>query len=295
MQWSPSLSLVILRGRDGALSLPAGHRRKVLFLAATVLLLVLSAPGTISAGSATWSGSPGSGNWNVAGNWVPTTVPNSSADTATFGTSNTTGVFLSADTEVNRIHFNPGASGYTLSTGFVLTISGAGIANNSGTTQNFVLGAAPASSMDFGGTIQLMGSATVGGATVFTLSGGTSNLGLGGAIGFLGSSSAGSGTFVSNGGAVANALGSAVAFAENSTAGNGTFTTHASAASGASSGFVGFSSNASAGNATFTNNAATVSNVEGGTTILSDNSTASNATFINNGSVCASTGGKPAT
>src|SRR6266446_8720407 len=79
------------------------------------------------AGSATWDLNPGSGDWNTAGNWTPMTVPNASTDTATFGLSNITNVSLSANSEVNGIIFDPGASVYTItaSPGLTLTLSGA--------------------------------------------------------------------------------------------------------------------------------------------------------------------------
>ena len=56
-----------------------------------------------------------------------------------FGLSNTTDVSISADTEVNGIIFTPAATNpYTItaSPGLTLTISGVGITNNSGITQN---------------------------------------------------------------------------------------------------------------------------------------------------------------
>src|SRR5690349_5417596 len=103
-----------------------------LVIATAVLLFTI---GSAFAGSATWSTSPANGNWNSAPNWSPVTVSNGPADTATFGSSSITNVSLSADTEVNGIVFNPGASAYTITarphalSGFneVLTIGGAGI------------------------------------------------------------------------------------------------------------------------------------------------------------------------
>src|SRR5438477_655431 len=62
------------------------------------------------AGSATWGLNPGSGDWNAAANWTPATVPNGSADTATFSLSNTTDVSISANTQVNGITFTPAAT-----------------------------------------------------------------------------------------------------------------------------------------------------------------------------------------
>ena len=65
--------------------------------------------------------------------WTAGGPPNGSADTATFATSNITGVSISAFTEVNGIVFNAGASAFTItvSTTKQLTISGTDITNNS--------------------------------------------------------------------------------------------------------------------------------------------------------------------
>src|SRR5712692_9378878 len=103
----------------------------------TFILLFALATGQILstspafAGNATWDLSPGSGDWNTAANWTPMTVPNGSADTATFDLSNTTNVSISANTEVNGITFTPTATNPYTITAALLAISGAGITNNS--------------------------------------------------------------------------------------------------------------------------------------------------------------------
>src|SRR5262249_6455736 len=79
------------------------------FLLVTTLPLLLLTASSAFAGSATWNLKPTSGDWNTAANWTPATVPNGPADTATFGISNTTGAFISVNTEVNSIVFNAGA------------------------------------------------------------------------------------------------------------------------------------------------------------------------------------------
>src|SRR6266550_1335645 len=81
-------------------------------LAAAILMLLLSAASTAFAGSATWNLNPTSGDWNTATNWTPATIPNGPADTATFDISNTTGVSILVNTEVNSIVFNAGASAF---------------------------------------------------------------------------------------------------------------------------------------------------------------------------------------
>jgi autotransporter-associated beta strand protein len=177
-------------------------------LAVTVPVLV---PTLAHAGSATWDLNPGSGDWNTAANWTPMTVPNASTDTATFALSNTTAISISANTEVNGITFTPAASAYTITVNpnLTLTISGTGITNNSGATQNFVTAAA----VDFSGsagTIVFSNSATAG-SNVFTNN--ISGLGPGGEMFFKDTSTAGSAT-INNGGLTQ--------FSNRSTAGSAT-------------------------------------------------------------------------
>src|SRR6476660_1968489 len=121
--------------------------------------------GFARAGSATWDLNPGSGDWNTATNWTPATVPNGSADTATFAVSNTTAISISANTTVDGITFAPGASSFTITASpfFALTISGVGITNNSGTTQNFVA----TRNFSFPQQIVFTNNATAGTSTIF--------------------------------------------------------------------------------------------------------------------------------
>ena len=114
---------------------------KTLILAAIRCSLIFIVPTVTYAISAEWGLDPISGDWNTAANWTPMGIPNAPADTATFARSNTTSVFISANTEVDGITFTPAAaSSYTItaSPGFKLTLSGTGITNDSGITQNFV-------------------------------------------------------------------------------------------------------------------------------------------------------------
>jgi len=109
---------------------------------AIILTLAIAALNSVYAGSATWNANPVDNDWNNPANWTPATVPNGPNDTATFGVSSTTEVSITAPIEVNSIVFSPGASAFTItlpaSGSIVLTISGAGITNDSGGTQNFV-------------------------------------------------------------------------------------------------------------------------------------------------------------
>src|SRR5437870_11891161 len=115
-------------------------RLPLLFVPAAMSLLLLSTASSTFADSATWKTSPATGDWNHAANWIPRTIPNGPSDTATFALPNTTGVSLSANTEVNGIVFTPSASAFTITVGptLTLTISGSGIAVNSGFPQEFV-------------------------------------------------------------------------------------------------------------------------------------------------------------
>jgi autotransporter-associated beta strand protein len=148
------------------------RRRGILcsLAAGPTLVFLLLAAATAFAGSATWDLNPTDSVWNTATNWTPPTVPNGPADTATFGVSNRTDIENNStdDIEVNGIVFNAGASAFTIAFGnasffHAFTISGVGITNNSGITQNFVI-------EDFGNaaTMIFKNSATAGDQTVFT-------------------------------------------------------------------------------------------------------------------------------
>ena len=141
---------------------------KRLIAAAIRCSLMLLLPAVTYAISAQWDLDPISGDWNTAANWTPNRVPNGPADTATFGLSNTTDVSISANTEVNGITFTSAATNpYTItaSPGLTLTISGVGITNNSGITQNFVTAT---DGTGHRGQIIFRNSATVGTSTMFT-------------------------------------------------------------------------------------------------------------------------------
>jgi autotransporter-associated beta strand protein len=233
-------------------------RARIFLLAAVFLSLLLSPAGIAFAGSATWNLNPGNGDWNTATNWTPATIPNGPSDTATFASSNTTGVSVSAPTitEVDGIVFNAGASAFTITVSpQSLVFEGIGITNNSGITQNFVT----VSSI---GPIIFGNSATAGNGTVFT-----------------------------NNGATVTSDGTYTDFSQTSTAGNGTFINNGAAISGGRGGFVVFEQASTAGNGTFVNNGGTVSGAGGGETSFEIGSTAGNATLIANGGLHGGGGG----
>ena len=204
------------------------YRRLVRFL-----LLLVSLSGAVAAsalaGSATWNLSPTNGDWNTALNWTPNSVPNGPNDTATFGVSNITNVSLSTATEVDGIVFSSGASGFVVNSTPTnsLTISGAGITNNSGINQSFLVSADAAGHSD---GVRLTNGAAVGSSVTFTVDGGTSNGMFGGGLHFCDTSSAGTATLIANGG-TNRGLGGVITFDGDSNGGtsrievfdNGTF------------------------------------------------------------------------
>ena len=243
-------------------------RAWALLPSAAMLTLVLATASSSFAGSATWKATPANTDWNSAANWVANGPPNGPADTATFATSNIRRPVISATTEVNGIVFNPGASAFTITSPFFsFTISGVGITNNSGITQNFVSGPT---------VINFLNNATAGSLTHFTNTGD---------ITFGDSATAGTASFTNNAGLKFGATSTAgnaivtnnaeVLFFGNSTAGNATFTD--------AFGIVIFSDEATAGNATFVNAGGTVSGTGGGFTVFQAGSTAGNATVTTNG------------
>jgi autotransporter-associated beta strand protein len=247
------------------------------------LVLSVTPLHSLSAGSASWSSVPASSDWNTAANWVPTTVPNGAADTASFDTSNQTDVSLSDYVEVATVHFETGSDAFTISdlADATLTISGAGILNDSGVEQNFVVGAPTSYS-----TIWFRGTATAGSMTHFTVNPGNQPGGMGGQIWFWENSTAGDASFVTKGSSVSNGGYGYVEFFEQSSAANGTFLNEGST-SAASPGGATYVYEAFAGNGTFTNQPGTVAGAVGGATQITTSSSAENATLINNGATVA--------
>jgi autotransporter-associated beta strand protein len=210
-------------------------------------MLLLAAADTACAGSATWNLNPTNGLWYTAANWTPATVPNGPNDTATFDISNITQLFNSDDDiEVNGIVFNVGASPFSMlvytqaSYDILLTISGVGITNNSGTTQNFLTEFFDG----YAGVIQFTNSAKAGDLTVFTNNDGRTA--------FFGTSSAGSGTFINNATGSSTYLSGSTDFFNSATAENATVIANGSPISideGGQGGLTTFQNTSTAGNA----------------------------------------------
>ncbi|PYL73021.1 MAG: hypothetical protein DMF26_15180 [Verrucomicrobia bacterium] len=246
---------------------------------AIVLTISLGALSAVYAGSATWSANPINGNWNTAANWMPNTVPNGPADTATFATSQRRSITPTEPTEVNSIVFSAGGSAFTIMSGVgaPLTISGIGIVNQSGLTQTFV---SPATLSIFFTDV-----ASAGEQTAFTNSGADVSGGLGGLTQFSGTASAGSATFTNFGTSqTGGATGGTTEFLDNSTAAQGTFVNNGGLATIAHAGSTIFRGNATAGTGSFTNNQGVLISFPGEIDFY-DNAGADHGTFINHGTI----------
>ncbi len=200
---------------------------KTLIVAAIRCCLMFLLPTVAYAISAQWDLDPISGDWNTAANWTPMGVPNGPADIATFALSNTTGVSISTNTEVNGITFTSAATNpYTItaSAGFTLTLSGIGITNNSGITQNFATA--------LGGEIRFTNSATAGSSGI-TNNGGTVSGQAGGFTRFFDTSSAGSASITNKGTALSDSVSGITDFQDSSTAGSASITNESGAGAAA--------------------------------------------------------------
>jgi autotransporter-associated beta strand protein len=216
--------------------------KRTSLLALPFFLLFLSLQSS-PAGSATWALNPNGGSWDVnnPSNWVPNTVPNGPDDIATFDVSNITAISAN-DIDVNSIVFNPGASAYTI-TGFSfegLAVTGAGVLNDSGTTQNFD------TSTPFG-NIFFTNSASAGSDTIYTAKAGRFSSEEGGDINFVGTSNGGSATLIAKGSQFEGSNGE-INFAESSSAANATVIAEGGAILGGAP--ITFDDSASAGDAT---------------------------------------------
>ena len=260
-----------------------------------IVALALALAENTFAGSATWNLDPTSGDWNTAANWTPNTIPNAPADIATFDVSNTTALSISVETTVASIIFNSGASAFTITTRQpVLTLSGSGVINDSGATQNFFCaggqglvftGTADAGSLclytisaNFGaGSIEFEDQATAGSATFI----GAGTLGV---TTFSNNSSAANGTFILNGAGSFSSLGDEVIFNDSSSAADGVFDTFASRRVTGFGGYLAFDDTSTAANAIITNHGADRNQYRQGYTSFNDSSTAANAQITNGGS-----------
>ncbi len=239
-----------------------------------MLVLAFVGPGILHAGSATWSASPPSNDWNTVANWNPNTVPNGPADTATFASSNNSAVSLTGEIEAKSIAFSSGASAFTVTsdpagTFSDLTISGLGIVNNSGIEQNFVALTDPAGGQ---GTFIFANSASAGTLTTFTNRANPVAGIDGGITDFVDKTSAGSALFINEGATISGGSPGRADLFEHATGADATFINDGGTALGAPGGITQFVVSASAGNATVIANGGT-NGGDGGQIIFWDSST----------------------
>ncbi len=230
-----------------------------LFLA----LLTLQTTPIARAGSATWNLNPTSGSWNTAANWTPATVPDSPSDTATFATSATTSLSLASSVTLSALVLNPGASSYSFANNpsLPLTFSGAGVVNNSGRPQRFVLNWDE--SANFNG-INFTNAATAGKNTAFTVLGGSNEFATAGTISFSGSASADHARMEITPSSRDAFADGEIGFFESSTAANATITNNG--------GLVVFAETATAADASLTEGS--------GTVFFTDSASAGNCTLV---------------
>jgi autotransporter-associated beta strand protein len=268
----------------------------------TVLLGVLVLlPSHASAGESTWKLNPISNDWYDANNWTPERVPEGPSDTALFGASDSTSINLSMGVSISSIAFQPGASSYTITPaeGGIVYLTGTGIVNESGMTQDFVVGqesdaflteiwfknsASAGNGTQFtnNGTIRFLNSSNAAGATIITI----------GEIVFQSTSSAANGRFVVFGENSGEGLGGFVSFEGSSTADHGAFTINGAPVSGSlNEGFVLFNNSSRAADAIVTCNGSMVAGTNGGGVFFYDNSNAENGTLIAQGGSDGGSGG----
>ncbi|MEY2509251.1 MAG: fibronectin-binding autotransporter adhesin [Verrucomicrobiota bacterium] len=131
-----------------------------------------------AAAGTTWDGGGANNLWSTANNWNPNGVPaNNGTASLAFAGSTRLAPDMDANWNINSLTFNSGAGAFALSStgGFVLTIQGGGITNNSASTETInnaiTLGtaqtwSATSGALSFGGNI-------TNGGFLLTISGGS--------------------------------------------------------------------------------------------------------------------------
>lgn len=268
----------IRRGRiDGRLG--AVIRHTLATLLATTALGVVAA----HAVDGSWVGGT-SGEWTDGTNW--SSNPDVPDDTATMSTTaGATNLTTSGFVSIGSVIFtaSPNAPAYTVTTGDVFLVTGAGITNNSTNTQTFTVGSIMVfqnSSNASGGTNIVTYSVSGGGAMSFndTSTAGSANITSSGDIEFNTSSNAGTATIVND--AIMN-------FNDTSSASGANITNNAA-------GFLSFITSSSAGTATISNSGSltfvglstaagsTITTESGGTTSFAGTASGGSARFVTN-------------
>jgi len=241
------------------------------------------------AGSATWKTSPLSGLWGDSNNWTPATVPSTTADIATFGISDTTAI--SGAGNLSGMIFQAGASAYTVTftTPLAFDMAGAGVTNNSGILQTFVVPTPPPPGDGNENILSFRNSATAGTLTQYTVSASFDDKTNGAEVNFYDNSTAGSSAINVNAGYGTGGGGGNVFFADSASAGSAVFTNNGGPlGTGFSQAHISFTGSSTAASATFTNNGGTFSGGSlGGLIIFYDQASADAATIVNNGGTVA--------
>ncbi|NEW88680.1 autotransporter domain-containing protein [Rhodopseudomonas sp. WA056] len=169
--------------RPGATDRAGAARRRTLLsaLLASTALVVVTMP---ASAQQVWIGA--GQEFNAASNWSgPAAVPDTGSTAVFTNNGASTLLMVTVIRSPDGFTFDAGAPSYTIgvASGGQLNMSGAGIVNNSGNAQNFLIGA--------GGQIDFIGSSTAANATITTQSGGL--------LLFSQSSSGGTAEIVNNG------------------------------------------------------------------------------------------------
>ncbi len=263
-------------------------------LGLSALLWAAIAP-LASAGSATWSANPTTSDWSVASNWTPASVPDGPHDVASFGVSSLPQVDLYQASSggqllelVSSIHFNPGASAFTVTSHSFggVSMMGEGVINQSGIVQNFDNAAVPG---QLGvAAVNFYASASAGDLITYTNGQGTdSGTGI---CDFFDDSTAGTATFIDQGGSASFAMGGKVEFYDQSSASGASFFNEGASDMASFGGFISFNDNATAAQGNFVNNGASNKGL-GGEFFFFGNSSAGSAVITNNGGSVAGAGG----
>jgi autotransporter-associated beta strand protein len=224
------------------------RRLRAVLLASSALCLASALPA--AAQDATWSSTPGSGDYNTAANWTPAAVP---TGTASFGLSGVTALSFSANATVGGWTFNALSSAYSFTTSHFLTFTGDGIVINGGsaaiTNSSFLsffnTSTAGSATITNNGSIYLHDNSTAGNANIVN-----NNV-----VQFIDASMAGSATIANNG---------SMYFYNNSTAGRASIT---------NTDTLQFNNSSTAGSASIVNT---------GSVLFNDSSTAGSASIVNN-------------
>jgi hypothetical protein len=236
---------------------------------------------------------PADNNWNNAANWTPAQVP---TGTASFGLSNVTDLSISTPTSIGKLVFTTGADSYTITTipttnnpFLTFMVTGAGITNNSGVAQTFVVATDEAGD---GSSIQFANTAAPGAMTNFISQAAAAKDGANAYVYFTQSASAGSASFYNTGCAIEDGIGGEMSFGNKSSADLATITNAGGSGSGALGGETYFGNSSTAAHATTTCIGGTVTGAKGGSVYFSEGSWPDSATLTVNGGTEGAEGGE---